>query len=88
MSRVHWRWSEKDFGFRFKSGGGKSKSDFYQASEPGAFYTVPAKHRKLTKERIDELAAAVPPTSPRVVPSRGRTTTASGTGSRAPTASS
>jgi hypothetical protein len=60
MSRVHWRWSEKDFGFRFKSGGGKSKSDFYQASEPGAFYTVPAKHRKLSKERIDELAAAAP----------------------------
>jgi len=28
---------------------------------------VPAKHRKLTKERIDELAAAVPPTSPRIV---------------------
>ncbi|MCZ2250003.1 MAG: Fic family protein [Bacteroidia bacterium] len=68
MSRVHWRWSEKDFGFRFKSGGGKAKSDFYQASEPGAFYTVPAKHRKLTKERVDELAAAAPPTSPRVVP--------------------
>jgi cell filamentation protein len=69
MSRVHWRWSEKDFGFRFKSGGGKSKSDFYQASEPGAFYTVPAKHRKLSKERVDELAAAVvAPTSPRVVP--------------------
>ncbi len=69
MSRVHWRWSERDFGFRFKSGGGKSKSDFYQTSEPGAFYTVPAKHRKLSKERFDELAAAVPPTSPRVVPS-------------------
>lgn len=69
MSRVHWRWTEKDFGFRFKSGGGKSKSDFYQAGEPGTFYTVPAKHRKLPKERIDELAAAVPPTSPRIVPS-------------------
>lgn len=68
MSRVHWRWAEKDFGFRFKSGGGKAKAEFYQASEPGAFYTVPAKQRKLTKERIEELAAAVPPTSPRVVP--------------------
>jgi cell filamentation protein len=67
MSRVLWRWSEKDFGFRFKSGGGKSKSDFYQAREPGAFYTVPAKQRKLSKERIDELAAVVPPTSPRIV---------------------
>jgi cell filamentation protein len=67
MSRVLWRWSEKDFGFRFKSGAGQSKSDFYQASEPGAFYTVPAKHRKLSKDRVDTLAAAVPPTSPRIV---------------------
>lgn len=67
MSRVHWRWAEKDFGFRFKSSAGK-RSEFYQASEPGAFYTVPTKQRKLTKERIEELAAAVPPTSPRVVP--------------------
>ena len=69
MSRVHWRWAEKDFGFRFKSGGGKSKSDFYPASEPGAFYTVPVKHRKLPKERIEQLAVTAPPTSPRVVPS-------------------
>ncbi len=70
MSRVYWRWAEQDFGFRFKSGGGKAKSDFYQASEPGAFYTVLAKHRKLPKERVDELAeAVVPPTSPRIVPS-------------------
>lgn len=67
MSRVHWRWIEKDFGFRFRSGGGKAKAEYYQASEPGAFYTVPAKHRKLTKERIEELASAVVPTSPRVV---------------------
>ena len=68
MSRVHWRWTEKDFGFRFRTGGGKAKAEYYQASEPGAFYTVPAKHRKLTKERVDDLAAAQPPTSPRVVP--------------------
>lgn len=68
MSRVHWRWAEKDFGFRFRSGGGKAKAELYQAGEPGAFYAVPAKHRKLTKERIEELAAAVAPTSPRVVP--------------------
>lgn len=68
MSRVHWRWSEKDFGFRFRSGAGKTKADYYQAGEPGAFYTVPAKHRKLTKTLADELAQAQPPTSPRVVP--------------------
>ncbi|MBK8058260.1 MAG: Fic family protein [Gemmatimonadetes bacterium] len=68
MSRVQWRWTEQDFGFRFRSGGGKSKAEFYQASEPGAFYTVPAKYRKLSKERTEELATAVLPTSPRVVP--------------------
>jgi len=68
MSRVQWRWTEKDFGFRFRSGGGKAKAEYYQASEPGTFYTVPARHRKLKKERIEELAAAVVPTSPRVVP--------------------
>lgn len=68
MSRLHWRWAEKDFGFRFRSGAGKSKADYYQASQPGTFYAVPVKHRKLTKERIEELADATPPPSPRVVP--------------------
>jgi cell filamentation protein len=68
MSLVRWRWTEKDFGFRFRSGGGKTRAEYYQASEPGAFYAVPARHRKLTKERIAELAANVAPTSPRVVP--------------------
>jgi cell filamentation protein len=67
MSRVHWRWAEKDFGYRFSSGGGKAKSDFYQTGEPGAFYTVPAKHRKLTKARLEELTPTQPPTSPRIV---------------------
>jgi cell filamentation protein len=68
MSRVHWRWTEQDFGFRFRGGGGKTKGEYYQASEPGAFYLVPAKYRKLPKARIDELATAPVPTSPRVVP--------------------
>ena len=68
MTIVHWRWAEKDFGFRFRSGAGKVKAEYYQASEPGAFYSVPAKYRKLTKERVDELATATAPTSPRVVP--------------------
>ena len=68
MSRVHWRWAEKDFGFRFRSGGGKAKAEYYQASEPGAFYTVPVKHRKLKKEHVEELAGVSAPTSPRVVP--------------------
>jgi cell filamentation protein len=68
MSGVVWRWTEKDFGFRFRSGGGKAKSEYYQASDPSSFYTVPKKIRKLSKGRADELATAQAPTSTRVVP--------------------
>ncbi len=68
MSGVQWRWNERDFGFRFRSGAGRALAEYYQASEPGAFYTVPAKHRKLSKERVEDLSRAQPPTSPRVVP--------------------
>ncbi len=68
MNRVHWRWTEKDFGFRFCSGGGKDKAEYYQAGESGTFYTVPANKRKLSKERVEELAMPHPPTSARVVP--------------------
>ncbi len=68
MRGLLWRWRKKDFGFRFRSGGGKARAEFYQANEPGAFYTVPAEQRKLSKERVEELAMPQPPTSPRVVP--------------------
>jgi cell filamentation protein len=68
MSLVQWRWSERDFGFRFRSGGGRAQSEFYQARESGTFYTVPAKYRKLTKDRIEALATAAAPRSPRIVP--------------------
>lgn len=73
MSRVHWRWEEKDFGFRFRSGTGRKKGEYYQAAGGGEFYIVPASQRKLSKERIEELAALlVVPTSPRVVPTPWR----------------
>jgi len=65
---VLWRWTERDFGFRFRSGAGKAKAEYYQANEPSTFYVVPTKHRKLTKEQIEDLAVAVVPTAPRVVP--------------------
>jgi cell filamentation protein len=69
MSRVHWRWHEKDFGFRFRSGTGRKNSEYYQAASAGEFYVVPAGQRKLASKRLAELAAiAVVPTSPRVVP--------------------
>ncbi len=66
--RVLWRWAEKDFGFRFRSGKGKREEEYYQAARAGEFYVVPKSKRKLAKARADELAqAAVAPTSPRVV---------------------
>jgi hypothetical protein len=73
MSRVHWKWEEKDFGFRFRSGVGRKKGEYYQARGAGEFYLVPASQRKLPKERLENLAAlAVVPTSPRVVPTPWR----------------
>ncbi len=69
MSRLRWRWEEKDFGFRFRVGSGKRLAEHYQAGKTGDFYVVSASQRKLTKSRSDELAKlAEAPTSPRVVP--------------------
>ena len=69
MSRLRWRWEEKDFGFRFRAGSGKRVAEHYQAGTPGDFYVIPASERKLSKSRSDELAKrAAAPTSPRVVP--------------------
>ena len=69
MSRLRWRWEEKDFGFRFRAGSGKRAAEHYQAGAPGDFYVIPASRRKLSKSRADELATlAAAPTSPRVVP--------------------
>jgi cell filamentation protein len=66
--RVQWRWQEKDFGFRFRSGGGSREGEYYQAGRPGEFYVVPKSQRKLEKSHVEELAKAVaPPTSPLVV---------------------
>lgn len=68
MSRVNWRWAEKDFGFRFRSGGGRSKPEYYQARAPGTFYIVQAGSRKLSPKRIEELNPSEVPTAPQVVP--------------------
>ena len=69
MNRVRWRWIEKDFGFRFKHGGGNKAAEYYQAARPGDFYIVPAIQRKLTKQQLDALALNVsPPAAPKVVP--------------------
>ena len=69
MSRLRWRWEEQDFGFRFRTGSGRRVAEHYQAGAPGDFYVIPARERKLSKSRADELATrATGPTSPRVVP--------------------
>jgi cell filamentation protein len=67
MSRIRWRWEERDYGFRFKSSG-KNAAEYYQAAQLGEFYVVPGGQRKLEKERVEQLAAqATVPTSPKVV---------------------
>jgi len=68
MNRIVWRWEEKDFGFRFRSGKGKKAGEYYQARGATEFYVVPASQRKLPKARIDELAfRAIDPPSLHVV---------------------
>src|SRR6266540_5553355 len=68
MSAGIWRWEERDFGFRFRSGKGRRADEYYQARWPGEFYVVPPSQRKLTKARVDELELLFPtPYSPRVV---------------------
>jgi len=73
MTRIAWRWEEKDFGFRFRAGKGKQAAEYYQARGAGEYYVVPGSQRKLTRARMVELASlANPPTSPRVVASPWR----------------
>jgi cell filamentation protein len=69
MSRIRWRWDEKDFGFRFRSGQGRNAAEYYQAAKNGEFYVVPPGQRKLDKTQVDKLAVtAIVPTAPKVVP--------------------
>ena len=56
MTRIVWRWEEKDFGFRFRQGKGVRANEHYQARKSGEFYVVPGAHRKLSTERIEELS--------------------------------
>lgn len=55
MSPVRWRWEEKDFGFRFRTGRGARASEFYQAAQADQYYVVPSAQCKLARVRIDEL---------------------------------
>jgi cell filamentation protein len=66
---INWRWSEKDFGFRFKLGKGRSAAEYYQAGSPDDFYTVSPKDRKLAAKRVEELSKlwSNSPTAPRMV---------------------
>ena len=73
MSKIVWRWSERDFGFRFRAGQGAAQSELYQALDAGTFYVIPASQRKLEKKRVDELAARTKAaTAPRIVASPWR----------------
>jgi len=68
LIRVHWRWEEKDFGFRFRSGKGRKLDEYYQAASPSEYYVIPAGQRKIPKARADELSTRLEvPASPKVV---------------------
>ena len=68
MTRVLWRWEERDFGFRFRAGTGRQASEYYQARVRGEFYVVPASRRKLSKHRMGNIAKlANAPPSARIV---------------------
>ena len=68
MSTIRWRWEEKDFGFRFRSGTSRNRAECYQAAKPGAFYIIPTTQRKLSKERMDQLETPEQiPAAPEVV---------------------
>jgi cell filamentation protein len=68
MSRIVWRWEEKDFGFRFRSGKGKRTGEYYQARRADEFYVIPPSQRKLSKARIEELCRLITePATPSVV---------------------
>lgn len=66
--RIAWRWTERDYGFRFRAGIGKRSTEHYQATKVGEYYVVPTSQRKLSKDRIEELASvATIPTAPTTV---------------------
>ena len=68
MTGIHWRWEEKDLGFRFRTGKGRRTNEYYQAHNPGEYYLVPGGQHKLDKTQMENLAnAAIEPTSPRIV---------------------
>lgn len=59
MTSIRWRWEERDFGFRFKSGRARQEAEYYQGARFHDFYVVPAGQRKLKKARMEELASKV-----------------------------
>jgi cell filamentation protein len=68
MSPTRWRWEERDYGFRFRTGRGRRAVEHYQAAEETEFYIVPERQSKLPARRRDELSAmSTSPPTPVVV---------------------
>jgi cell filamentation protein len=63
VTGIRWRWEERDFGFRFKAGSGRSIAECYQASNAGDFYIVPPGQRKFERTQMEMLAtgSTIPP---------------------------
>jgi cell filamentation protein len=60
VRNIRWRWEERDFGFRFRSGQSRKKSEYYQGAKLQGFYVVPPAQRKLKKARLDVLETRIP----------------------------
>jgi len=41
MSTRLWRWEERDFGFRFRTGSGRARRDHYQGRSEHEYYVIP-----------------------------------------------
>lgn len=68
MIPIVWRWEERDFGFRFRGGQGRRASEYYQGANPGEYYIVPSRQRKLERARIEQLCRIYSePAAPHVI---------------------
>ncbi len=68
MTQRMWRWEERDFGFRYRTGVSRGRHDHYQGRGGGEFYVVPGGQCKLDAGHADRLAAeARVPRNPTIV---------------------
>jgi fido (protein-threonine AMPylation protein) len=68
MSERMWRWEERDFGFRYRTGMGRRSHDHYQGRAVGEYYVLPGGQCKLENSQVDRLPDAPVPSDPTIIP--------------------